>query len=96
VRTGPPAALAGEHAHWQHAVLGGHLRLRALRGDDAHGFGVCTGCGEGGQGSSTAPRGEQARDGGGRPELGCLGLMGGRERALLLVQTFKVVRSGFL
>ena len=37
----------------------------------------------------TAPRGEQARDGGGRPERGCLGLMGGRERALLLVQTFK-------
>jgi hypothetical protein len=87
VRTGPPASLAGEHAHWQHTVLIArvHLRLRAISGDDAHGFGVCTGCGEGGQGSSTVRR---AGQGCRRAARAWLSWADGRERTLLLVQTF--------
>ena len=52
--------------------------------------------GAGGEGGHrTARRAGQGRRRAARAERGCLGLMGGRERALLLVQTFKGgVRSG--
>jgi hypothetical protein len=36
--------------------------------------------GAGKEGRDLVPCGEQARDVGGRPERGCLGLMGGKER----------------